>query len=927
MKGKEQPVGVCVLEKERRAGVQVRGGARAGSRQGRMFGRRLELEVVKQRWEESRAGHGRTVLVEGEAGVGKTRLLEAALSALPDTALVTRAACFEHLQAAPFTPWMEALQSVLEIPQGDLPDRRTQAVQAYLRERVADLVEFGSLLNPLLNLSLPQSQVMGSLDAQSRRQKLFELITRILAEAADGHGHVILLEDLHWVDESSLALVAHLARHDAETPVLLLVTSRPTETPSDLEGAEVTRVVLAELSQAESLAMVREALGVTDLPVEVGEAVYAKTKGNPLFLEEVIRSLQAPGVLERILSASSVTRAAELAALEIPDRVQGLLMSRIDRLPPDTREVLKAGSVAGRSFDQNLLGGIDDPLLRPASLERAFDELIAAALVVADEEGALSHVTFRHALVQDVAYESIPFARRRDLHGRVAHYLESVLASPDHGLLVHHYEHAGDAKMTRLHAVKASEASVAVYANREAIDYLDVALSTASAPTTHDACLRSRLDELVGDSLALLGRHEEALHCFSDARRRWRSPRVRRVSHEVLRDLSPIDDVEARESLLCWKIAAAAERGLAAYKRGLRWLEKAEDALPPDKTALTARVLIARSALLYRLGHFREAADVGESALALARQSGDDALHAFALTTLTLSLENMGLLARSIECNKEAIGLYEQSGDLSGLWVCHANLASAYLKLGDVRGSLEHDETSLNLAARIGDVNGLATQHLNVGTDLIQLGEADAAAKHLEEAVAFRTHKGVGPGLIGFSLVLLAQARLRCGDLAGAGQALVEGRTILERLEAQGLLLDVWVIEAELALAKGALDEAEQSCAKTLSQAQTLGVALSEAQALCMRGRVRVAQGDPEGAIPGLESCITLAENSGFAYEHAQALAVLAEARAACGDEEESCEDLLYEAIRMFRKMGARYDLERAVAVRARLESLNPSGG
>ena len=104
-------------------------------------------------------------------------------------------------------------------------------------------------------------------------------------------------------------------------------------------------------------------------PLEVGEAIYAKTKGNPLFLEEVIHSLQAPGVLERILSASSVTRAAELAALEIPDRVQGLLMSRIDRLPPDTREVLKAGSVVGRSFDEEVLSGIDDALLRPVSLD------------------------------------------------------------------------------------------------------------------------------------------------------------------------------------------------------------------------------------------------------------------------------------------------------------------------------------------------------------------------------------------------------------------------------------------------------------------------------------------------------------------------------------------------------------------------------
>ena len=240
--------------------------------------------------------------------------------------------------------------------------------------------------------------------------------------------------------------------------------------------------------------MLRDALGVADLPAEVGETLYAKTRGNPLFLEEVIHSLQAPGVLDRILDASSVTRAAELAALEIPDRVQGLLMSRIDRLPPDAREVLKAGSVVGRSFDVAVLAGMDDELLTAVAMDRVLDELIDVALVVPEEDGDCTTVSFRHALVQDVAYESLPFARRRELHGRVAQYLEATQLLPDHGLLVHHYRHAGDGENTRLHAVRASESSVAVYANLEAIDYLALALDTAAGgpPATRASAAGSR---------------------------------------------------------------------------------------------------------------------------------------------------------------------------------------------------------------------------------------------------------------------------------------------------------------------------------------------------------------------------------------------------------------------------------------------------
>ena len=367
--------------------------------------------------------------------------------------------------------------------------------------------------------------------------------------------------------------------------MLLLLTTRPAGTPAELEGAGVTRVVLAELTESDSLAMVREALDVEDLPAEVGEALYAKTKGNPLFLEEVVNSLRAPGVLERILGASSVTRAAELAALEIPDRVQGLLMSRIDRLPPDTREVLKAGSVVGRVFDGTILAGIGDELLRPIDLGRAFAELARAALVVHDESRSGESVTFRHALVQDVAYGSLPFSRRRVLHGRVARYLEAVQTVPDHSLLVHHYRHAGDAEKTRLHAVKASESSVSVYANLEAIDYLAVAVGTARGRSPRDACYRSRFEELMGDSFEILARHDEAVACFSRARRRWVSSAARRISEEALRELAPIDDADDRDSLLCWKIAVSLERGRSAYNRALRWLDRGAAALPPALVA------------------------------------------------------------------------------------------------------------------------------------------------------------------------------------------------------------------------------------------------------------------------------------------------------------------------------------------------------
>jgi class 3 adenylate cyclase/tetratricopeptide (TPR) repeat protein len=919
VKGKEKPVAICVLEEEEPAGEHIHGSVAPRERQGRLFGRRKELDTLARSWERCRRGKGETILVEGDAGVGKTRLIDEALSSVAATGRVVRAACFEHLQAAPFTPWVDVLGPLLDIDGIDDREKRTNAAGVYLEQHVADQAEVGSLLNPLLDLSLPHGDVVRSLDPQGRRARLFELIARITEESVRGRAAAILIEDVHWMDDSSIALAASLAVRLSRAPVLLLLSTRPAGPGDGLRSVLTRRLVVAELSESESLAMVREALGVADLPEAVGDEIYAKTRGNPLFLEEVVRTLQEPGVLERILGATSVTRAAELAALEIPDRVQGLLMSRIDRLPPGSREVLKAGSVAGRTFDVALLRGLEDDRLAGVAIERALHGLLAASLVVPDGDRGRQSVSFRHALVQDVAYESLPFARRRDLHRRVGRYLEAESATPDHGLLVHHYRIAGEKTLTRLHAVRASEASVAVLANREAVDYLDVALGTVTGRTSADACLRSRLEELRADSLETLARYDDAVTGYVLARRRWSAQAVRDSAGPSLSGLAPVDDPDARETLLCWKTAVAIERGRAAYSRALRWLDKGAAAMPPGHLGLTARLLISRGGFLSRLGRFREAVDVGEEGVALAQDDGDAALQAYGLTLLGVAFDSLGNLERSRACHLEAIELYEQTGDIHGLAMSHGNLADSYFFLGDLRAALEHDELSLSLHARVGSKSWIVREHTNLGATLYQLGELDDALDHLQQALAMRADEGVNPVAIGMALVLLCQTHVCLGDLEAAAAEVAEGRRVLEGINSRGLLLDAGIAEAELHEAAGDLDAAEDSCRRVLSEATSMEAELNQVQALCALGRVQVAQGMPDAAVAGLEEAVVLAEKIGAGYERARTLVALAQARSACSGDAEGCDDSLRQAIRLFERMGARFELDKALELRERL--------
>ena len=681
--------------------------------------------------------------------------------------------------------------------------------------------------------------------------------------------------------------------------------------------------MLAELTEPESLAMVREALGVEDLPAEVGEAIFAKTKGNPLFLEEVIHSLQAPGVLDRILTASSVTRAAELAALEIPDRVQGLLMSRIDRLAPDTREVLKAGSVVGRSFDRQLLASaIDDDLLRGDPLDRAFDELIEPALVVPDEESAASRSpsatpssrTWPTRACRSRAAATSTAGSRATSSRRRSPLPTTVCSSTTTDMP------ATPAK-TRFHAVRASESSVAVYANPEAIDYLAIALDTVRGRTPRDACLRSRFEELMGDSLETLARHDEAIVCFARARRRWASPSVRLVAEDTLCEVAPIDDADERDASLCWKIAVSAERGRSAYKRALRWLDKAAAASPRGGRGTTARVLITRGLVLSRLGRYREAVEAGRKGVDLAREVGDIALQAYALNILGTVLSTQGLLKQAVDCSTEAIALYEQVGDLYGQAMGHGNIGADYVVAGDLRSALAHHEESLAFHSRLGNVTGIAFQHMNIGGALFQMGELHDAIRHLEEAIRLSSHQGASRLGTGFSHLMLARSWLWSGDCEHAERELAEAVMILESIDAQSFLLDAGIVASELSLVQGDTEQAETLCRNVVAKARCMSAELSESEASSMLGRILLERGCPDAAIAVLESGMALAEKGGSDYERAKALALLAQAERSCGAGEASCEAKLDEAIHMFEAMGARYDLDKALELRDRFET------
>ena len=585
VKGKERPVEVCLLEGSAAASGRP---CETTAKKGVIFGREAELAEVAAAWKKARSGSGRAVLIVGEAGVGKTTVLEHAVASISGRYPVLRTACYEYLQSVPYAPWVDVLDQVFGTSRTDGVDVRTVKIRAWLGENAPHLEEFAALLNPILAVSFQMGDVVRSLDGRGRRERLHALVGDILAAAGRGRAHALVLEDLHWADESTLALLRDASAALAAAPVLLLATARPDEGLSDLRP--VMQVLdLQELSAADSAAMVRGALARPDLPDVLVDFVYEKTRGNPLFTEEVTRELALPGVLDRILRASAVNLADEVAALGIPDRVQGLFMSQIDRLPPESREVAKAASVVGRVFTEDELRGMEDGSFQSAPLEEALSELMASSLVLAESSPSGGSYRFRHALVQQVAYDSLPFARRRQLHGAIARFIETTSETPDDGVLVHHYRNAGDRLELRSHATRAAQSSMAAYGYREAVDYLDLALGTVRGRRPVDANARSRLHELAADCQGSLGSQDQAISNYVRALHSWKSPRARSGSLDLVPELPTLTAPDEREAELCRKIALAALRSFTDQKGGASLGEQSRSLRAPGPSRAGSR--------------------------------------------------------------------------------------------------------------------------------------------------------------------------------------------------------------------------------------------------------------------------------------------------------------------------------------------------
>jgi class 3 adenylate cyclase/predicted ATPase len=408
----------------------------------KFVGREQEISLLLGRWREALGGEGQVVLLSGEAGIGKSRIARSLHDRLADERYQTiQFQCSPYHTNTALYPAINFLRQAAGLASQDSAQVQLNKLDAMAVESGIDSQETVSLLADLLSIRGEHRYPLLNVSSEKRKDMTLEALVHYLQKLADRCPLLFTVEDAHWLDPTTLELMTRIIGRIRQMRVLLLITSRPDFKPVWSEYSYVTSLTLNRLPRRHSAELVATMTGGKVLPPEVQQAILAKADGIPLYIETLTENVLGSGLLTE--GNDAYTLKGPLKGLPIPDSLQALLMERVDRLG-SAKEIVQTGAAIGREFTYELLQATVE--VPDSELRNALDLFVASGLVLQEGEIPLATYYFKHALVQDAAYSTLPRKPRRVLHARIAKTLESrfperVNREPE--LLAYHYEQAG----------------------------------------------------------------------------------------------------------------------------------------------------------------------------------------------------------------------------------------------------------------------------------------------------------------------------------------------------------------------------------------------------------------------------------------------------------------------------------------------------
>lgn len=726
-----------------------------------LVGREQEIAALQNLFAQAKSGRGQVVFVTGEAGIGKSRLvleLKRRLAAASEDVNWIEGRCISFGQNIPLLPVIEQLRDAFGIDETD-GDQQILARIADGPGRTEGLEWTAPFLRHLFAVGAAETEIL-SMDGPMRRRRLFEALRDISLRSALMRPTVSVIEDLHWMDASTSEYLDFLMDSVAGAPVMLILTHRLDYASAFGHRSFHTHLNLNSLSEAQALDMAQRMLSVEHLPRAFRAALAEKAEGVPLFVEEVIKTVVDIGVLKRA-NDSGYEIAGGADAVIIPGTVQDMIMARLDRLSEDARRVVQMASVIGRQFLVRLLERIARPERR---LDDILRELKAQEIIYEKSLAAETICVFKHAIIQDVAYESLLLQHRRRLHLAVGGAIEELYSDrlSDHSAeLAHHFTCSEEWRKAMTYSTLAADTAFDSFANREAAQHYALALGAADHLRDAGAATIVRLCSRRGAVLNVLGKYEDAEIEYRRGIEAARVARDRLSEGELLTGLGELyyawhrleqSIASSGEALAVGRLIGAPE--IESQAMGARALSSAALYGPTDEIAaqaseaarlsenipspkIAARSLLANGMVLQWRAEFDSAADHLERTIALAERSHAGLVFGqavFGLGHVHLSRGDYGL---ALENYRRLSEYANNSGDKFSMVRVPNCIAAVHLELYDLEEALRMNVEGEEIAHRLFTwPEPRAHSLLKAGLACLEMSELGKAGEFFERTLA-----------------------------------------------------------------------------------------------------------------------------------------------------------------------------------------------
>ena len=762
-----------------------------------LVGRERRTASAARRWRRAADGEGQVVLLSGEAGIGKSRIVQALrerLAGQPYTPLSHY--CSPYHTASALYPITGLLERAAGFARDDPPKARLDKLETLLARGTEGLAEAVPLIADVLGIPAEERYPSPNLSPERKARRTLEVLIEQVEGLASRQPVLALYEDVHWADPTTLAALGLLIERMQRLPILMLITFRPEFRPPWAGHAMCTALSLSRLGRRQGAAMVERVTGGKALPAEVLDQIVAHTDGVPLFVEELIKTVLESGLLRD--SGDRYELSGPLPPLAIPATLHDSLMARLDRVAP-VKDVAQIGAVIGREFSYELLVAVAD---RPEDqLRLALDQLVTSELIFRYSALPAATYSFKHALVQDVAYQSLLKSRRQELHGRIACVLEEQFSEPADvkpELLAHHCTEAGLPEKAVEYWYQAGRLASERSALAEAIGHFGKALELIATLPDPSARVEREIDLQIALGGALIAAKGHAAPETGRAYAR---------AHELCRqvgDLGRLFPVLFGQ----WVFHMVRAEHAAAQKIAEELLRSAER--EGDATGLVVGHRVVGIGALWR-GELVEARGHLEQELALynpERHRYLASVYAYdprlaGLAGLAFALFQLGYPDQAVARCREAVVDAERRSHPAGLAYALHHACMLDQIRGDALGVRQQAASLIALGTEHGFALWQAAGAVFDGWALAERGRAAEGIARIEDG--FDAYRATGAGfLVPYCLALV-------GTTHGAAGRVAEGHRLLaEALEAGRASGERW-FEAELYRLQGRAHEVGRS--------------------------------------------------------------------------------------------------------------------